>query len=361
MPKLVIHSGTSQAREFELKPGSNYLGRGDTNDFIILDPSVSTNHAQIIVNGGTVTIKDMDSTNGTFINHARTTEGILQPGQPLRLGGVEVVYVAEAAILVEKPVEAATTSPAATAPRSGQIRIPSPKPSPSAGGLKIAGLHTASTVAIPPEVEQSSPESVASTSAPAKDLVDPPAGKTACKFHSKNAGEWLCQKCNELFCSVCVSTKKTSAGVEFLCRKCGTACAPVRVKFVAPKEKKAHTKYSDGAILARSLGFGLGAALLSALIWTGLSWLFGFDIPFIFCSMSAALCGYAVKIACQDTPGVVFSVIAVAFTILGSTLGKLGMIVVTHLTLNTNTTLLTSAIGLAISIYLAWKIGGGEL
>jgi hypothetical protein len=76
--------------------------------------------------------------------------------------------------------------------------------------------------------------------------------------------------------------------------------------------------------------------------------------------MVGALCGFAVKIASQDTPGPVFSSIAVVFCIIGSVLGKFGMIAVTHLTINTNTTYLTGGLGVLIAIYAAWKIGGGD-
>jgi hypothetical protein len=44
--------------------------------------------------------------------------------------------------------------------------------------------------------------------------------------------------------------------------------------------------------------------------------------------------------------------------IIGSVIGKLGMIAVTHLTYNSGTSLMTSGLGVCIAIYAAWKIGG---
>ena len=180
-----------------------------------------------------------------------------------------------------------------------------------------------------------------------------------CKHHHKTAGEWLCRKCNELFCTACVTTKKTSEGTDFFCRKCGSACVPVKVKLVVPKEKAAK-KYSDGVILVRSLAFGFGGALLSALVWTGLSWLFGFDVPFIFCVLVAVICGYAVRFGSLDSPGAFFSSMAVVFCIIGSILGKVGMLLATHLTMISPTYLGTSGLGLLLSIFVAWKIGGAD-
>ena len=187
----------------------------------------------------------------------------------------------------------------------------------------------------------------------------PPGGKSPASFTPKIGGQWLCQKCNELFCSLCVVTRPAAGGTVHSCRKCGSACVPVRVQVIQSKEKKA-VVYSDQMLMMRSLGFGFGAALLGALIWTGLSWLFGVDVPFIFAPIVGALCGYAVKIGCQDTPSPVFSSIAVLCCVIGSVLGKFGMIAVTHLTLNTNTTYITGGLGIIIAGYAAWKIGGAD-
>ncbi len=317
MPKLIIHSDVQPAREFLLKTGVNSVGRGDTNDLQIHDPSVSTHHAAIIVDGSGVLIKDLGSTNGTFVNHAPVTEATLRAGQSLRLGSVELIFDGD---LPAAPAATAPVPPVATA---------------------VVAPRTATVQAFAPAVAQA------------------PAGKTACKFHPRFAGEWLCRKCNGLFCSACVNIKRSSEGVSSLCRKCGTPCVPVKVNFVAPREKTMKI-YSDGAIVLRCLAFGFGGAVLSALIWTGLSWVFGFDILFIFIPMVAVICGYAVKLASQDRPGPVFSAMAVGYFLLGSVLGKVGMITVTHLQIYTGTVLLTGVLGVALGFYAAWKIGGGE-
>ena len=318
MPKLIIHSSAQPAREFQLKTGMNSVGRGDANDLQIHDPSVSTHHAQIIVDGTVVLVKDLGSTNGTFVNQAPVTEATLYTGQSFRLGGVELILEDDSPAVAATPVPRIAL--AAAAPPRAQPQTSSPA--------------TPATIQIP-------------------------AGKSACKFHPKSAGEWLCQKCNGLFCSACVHLKHASGATSALCRKCGTPCVPVKVDFVAPREKTRKI-YSDGAVLVRCLVFGFVAALLSALLWTGLSWLFGFDILFIFFPLVAVICGYAVKLASQDRPGPIFSAIAVGYFLLGSVLGKVGMIAVTHLQIYTGTVLLTGVLGVALGFYAAWRIGGGE-
>src|SRR5579859_288519 len=95
MPRLIVNAGTPQAVEFVLKPGANYVGRGFANDFKLDDASVSGSHAQFTVNGKEVIVKDLGSTNGTFVNRIRITEVVLQPGQYVRLGGIELLLQAD--------------------------------------------------------------------------------------------------------------------------------------------------------------------------------------------------------------------------------------------------------------------------
>ena len=74
----------------ELRPGLSKLGRNPTNDFRISAPSVSSFHAEVQVEGDSVKVRDLGSTNGTFINGQPVTEADLVPGDTLRLGDVEL-------------------------------------------------------------------------------------------------------------------------------------------------------------------------------------------------------------------------------------------------------------------------------
>ena len=69
MNRIVVNPGTPQAWEIQLKQGTNSLGRAAHNDFPIEDLSVSGSHCQIIVSDEGVKIKDLGSTNGTFVNN----------------------------------------------------------------------------------------------------------------------------------------------------------------------------------------------------------------------------------------------------------------------------------------------------
>ncbi len=75
---------------FELLPGLNKLGRNPTNDFRISDPSVSSFHAEVVVANEMIRVRDLGSTNGTFIDEVRIQEGVLKPESVLRLGNIRL-------------------------------------------------------------------------------------------------------------------------------------------------------------------------------------------------------------------------------------------------------------------------------
>jgi predicted component of type VI protein secretion system len=90
MPKLLVLNGPLAGQSYELKVDKTTVGRVEDNTFQIADPSVSSHHCEILLQGETVVIKDLNSTNGSFINGNQVTEAALKPGQTLRLGQVEM-------------------------------------------------------------------------------------------------------------------------------------------------------------------------------------------------------------------------------------------------------------------------------
>jgi predicted component of type VI protein secretion system len=96
MPRLVVNPGSPTAWEIQLKPGVNFIGRGFANDVKIPDGSVSGSHCQITVGDSGAVIKDLGSTNGTFVNRAPVREAPLASGQNVRLGGVEMMFYSDA-------------------------------------------------------------------------------------------------------------------------------------------------------------------------------------------------------------------------------------------------------------------------
>jgi len=90
MAKLVVLSEGFAGRSHELKADKTTIGRVEDNALQISEPSVSSHHCEILLRGSDFIVKDLNSTNGTFINGQQVTESPLKPGQILRLGQVEL-------------------------------------------------------------------------------------------------------------------------------------------------------------------------------------------------------------------------------------------------------------------------------
>ena len=90
MPRLVLLSEGFSGRSYELKVETTTVGRVSDNAFEIPEASVSSHHAEIILRGNDVVIRDLGSTNGTFINGEKITEAVLKPGQTLRFGTIDL-------------------------------------------------------------------------------------------------------------------------------------------------------------------------------------------------------------------------------------------------------------------------------
>jgi pSer/pThr/pTyr-binding forkhead associated (FHA) protein len=72
------------------------LGRDDTADIILDDPGISRRHSEIrVTNDGphlVASIRDLGSTNGTFVNSERISSQRLSDGDRITVGRTSVVY-----------------------------------------------------------------------------------------------------------------------------------------------------------------------------------------------------------------------------------------------------------------------------
>ena len=128
MAKLVILNQGMTGRTFELNVERTTVGRVEDNTFQISDGSVSSHHAEIILKGPEILVKDLNSTNGSFINGEKITETILKPGQILRLGQVE--------LKIDDGLPLPAAAPAPVPPPPGTAPAPSPAPASAAPGKK---------------------------------------------------------------------------------------------------------------------------------------------------------------------------------------------------------------------------------
>jgi uncharacterized RDD family membrane protein YckC len=79
-------------RQIELPEGELTVGRSRTCAVMLNDLSVSRNHALVVVRPGRVTVKDLDSSNGTYLNGIRlAAEAEVADGDRLTIGETDVV------------------------------------------------------------------------------------------------------------------------------------------------------------------------------------------------------------------------------------------------------------------------------
>jgi hypothetical protein len=168
MPRLFIQAGPHQGLELELRRGSNWIGRESSNDLTIDDPTVSSHHCEIVVTELEVRIRDLNSSNGTFIDGEPVREADLRQGQVLRVGQVE--------LLLDLP--------------SAYIAIPELAP---ADVLRAATLED---------------------------------GTPACLHHPQVAAAFHCARCGHTFCEQCVHRLRLIKGRHhILCPECSGECA----------------------------------------------------------------------------------------------------------------------------------------
>src|SRR6478609_9469288 len=112
MAKLVVLSEGLTGQSYELKVEKTTIGRVEDNTFQIAQPSVSSHHCEILLKGNDVVVKDLNSTNGTFINGQQITgEAVLKPGQVLRLGQIDIRLESATGAPAKRPVDSTMVVP----------------------------------------------------------------------------------------------------------------------------------------------------------------------------------------------------------------------------------------------------------
>jgi len=86
-PKLLVTRGLKQNVEYPIYPGQNYIGRADEKPVDVdLDDQEppdrvwsSRQHALVLFENNEMTIEDLNSANGTFLNRVKLPGGQKQP------------------------------------------------------------------------------------------------------------------------------------------------------------------------------------------------------------------------------------------------------------------------------------------
>ncbi len=86
--QLVMFTETGERREFDLKRSVSIIGRAGDCDLQIPLPIVSRRHCQITRKNDRVLVKDLGSSNGSYINNKRVLQAEVHAGDILTVGPV---------------------------------------------------------------------------------------------------------------------------------------------------------------------------------------------------------------------------------------------------------------------------------
>src|SRR5581483_11393591 len=92
---LTILAGPEQGQVFKIARPSTTMGRSNTCEVVITDPLVSRQHCQIMLGMGGINLRDLGSTNGTFLNGVRITESAIRNQDVISIGGTRLRFAVE--------------------------------------------------------------------------------------------------------------------------------------------------------------------------------------------------------------------------------------------------------------------------
>jgi DNA-binding CsgD family transcriptional regulator len=101
-PWLIIPGLDCDDHSYHVIEGPQVLGRSPWCDFRLNHPTVSSRHAELSLCGESLSVSDLGSRNGTYVDDTRIERATLQFGQSLRLGLV-ILQVADCPLPDDQP------------------------------------------------------------------------------------------------------------------------------------------------------------------------------------------------------------------------------------------------------------------
>ena len=85
---LVMFTPKGKRKDFPLTKSTTIIGRGEKCDLRVPVLSVSRRHCELALSDDTLNIRDLGSSNGTYVNNERISEAELEAGDRLVVGPV---------------------------------------------------------------------------------------------------------------------------------------------------------------------------------------------------------------------------------------------------------------------------------
>jgi len=98
---LFVINGRDQGSRYHLDESVHSIGRTHANSIRLHDTEVSRNHAELVRRGDTYVVRDLGSSNGTFVNGRLVSERELASGDKVQVGRSTLLYTG----MMEDPLE----------------------------------------------------------------------------------------------------------------------------------------------------------------------------------------------------------------------------------------------------------------
>jgi transcriptional regulator with GAF, ATPase, and Fis domain len=90
--KLVVIKGAQRGTEFDIAGEVIRIGKAPENDLVLADETVSRVHFEIVRDAKGYLVRDLKSTNGTFLDSAEVKEAYLRAGSVIAIGATELKF-----------------------------------------------------------------------------------------------------------------------------------------------------------------------------------------------------------------------------------------------------------------------------
>ena len=90
--KLVALTGGDRGREFVLETDLVRVGKAEENDIVLNDETVSRAHAELALDDKGWLLRDLKSTNGTFLDGAEIQSAYVRAGAVIKFGAIEMKF-----------------------------------------------------------------------------------------------------------------------------------------------------------------------------------------------------------------------------------------------------------------------------
>lgn len=94
MTRLIVLQKSGSAKQINITATPFMVGRADSCDLVLDNPLVSRSHAVFEAAGVGMSIRDLQSHNGTFVNGQRIEATVLYNGDEIRIGNYQIRFLA---------------------------------------------------------------------------------------------------------------------------------------------------------------------------------------------------------------------------------------------------------------------------